>query len=106
MGVEDSEGVTFTCHVLLNWKVNSPSLMSDTCHLAYLLSPHPVVQKHVSLNMSLEDKIAAERIIFTTFIANHIVGAEKDNTKTKLCTTFWKEHGECALYFLLFYFSL
>ncbi len=66
MEVEDSEGATFTCHVLLNWKVTRPSLMSDTCHLAYLLSPLPVVQKHISLNMSLEDKIA-ERIIFTTF---------------------------------------
>ncbi len=62
--VDDTLGVTFTSCILLHWKIIWPCLMSDICHVAYILSTHPIFQQHVVKNMSLEDKAAVKRIIF------------------------------------------
>ncbi len=78
--------------------------MSDTSCLAYLLSRHTVVQWHVLLKMSLEDKAATKQGIFTTCIAIQIAGAERDTMTATLSANFWDEHGECVCIMFSSYF--
>ena len=98
--VEDTSGVTLTGRILLIWKLICPQLMSDTCCLAYILSPHTIVQKHVLAHMSAEDKAAAERMIFKHCIPKHVVGAEREIMKATLSAKFWQEHGEYVSVFI------